>query len=232
MIPEPRLRGALAMLLGTVGEPAIDEILHGRFFEYVEFGRPSLPGAVGESWTRPDGTNGIIMHELLSHEHPALFSPWLVHEAMHNDRVVGAWEEAVAHLVQSMVTAQMLRDFSEQVGTTPASRISMTNFLALFFNSTTVLESRSDLFPGGSKQFASYPEWGFGYDPGPGATPGSDLLVALLDELGIEIDRPNYDEALVRALVLDEILDSGRVVSPEDIIAIAELLELEFDPDP
>jgi hypothetical protein len=165
-------------------------------------------------------------------QHPALIAPWLVHEAMHNDRPGGAWEEGAAHLVQSLVTAQMLRGYPEQVGTTALSRVSMTNFLALFFNSRTVLESRGELWPGGSEHATSWFEQDFVSGEGPGTSPGSDLLVALLDELGVAINRPNYDEALVQALVIDEILDSGRVVSPQDIIAIAELLELDFDPDP
>ena len=60
-VPEPALRAALAALTGTLGEPAIEFLLHRTPVTLINFGiyvesSTGLPGRAGGTGTSPDGT--------------------------------------------------------------------------------------------------------------------------------------------------------------------------------
>lgn len=90
-----RLAAGLAMLVGTVGEPAIPVVLDENVFEdgvgfanAAIFEQRGLTNALA-AVVRQDGRFRIIFQERLQHEDFVLFAPVLAHEALHQDILVG-----------------------------------------------------------------------------------------------------------------------------------------------
>lgn len=92
---------------------------------------------------------------------------------------------------------------------TQLSRETLTDQLALIFNSNTVLTSRGELFPGGAQADSYYEDAPFLQGSPESVTPGSELLVEILAALGQSFDTiPSYSVALLASLDVDQIIDS------------------------
>jgi hypothetical protein len=194
--PDVRLRAALALLVGTKGEPAAEEIVRGEsvsgvmFFDLplLEFGGTSVPVVAAAVTEWPSGRHLILVAEQLRHEHFALFAPLLVHEVLHADPLDARPEEVVnAVLGNTLVTAELLKYYPEVArGRTELSRWQLTFVLGILFNSRTPLEARGEqgMAPGSPVTFPNlYEIW---YPSAEQATPGNPLLARLLRGYGID----------------------------------------------
>ena len=107
LVPTPAIRAALASLVGTVGEPALDAVLvDGSSFGRLAFGRPASPGRVvgPPSAAAP----GRVVNERYRGEHPALMAPSILHDLLWSGPGAGQYEEVVLHALVAMVHVQLV----------------------------------------------------------------------------------------------------------------------------
>src|SRR5262249_5849247 len=120
-IPDPTLRAALASLTGTLGEPAIDYLLHQAPVAAVHFGTvispgdPAPDGTPARSYPLSDGTWEIVFDGHYRFDPFGSFSALLFHESLHvklagdgngagaKPDVIGLPEEATAVSLESLV---------------------------------------------------------------------------------------------------------------------------------
>lgn len=219
---DPRLRGALILLLSTPAEPAIDYLLDERdtTIKFVPANTLFNPDNIAEASTAPDGSLVVSFNEKFQHEALPLLAQIVFHESLHQDPGQQARpEEATARLVQFLLLTQMLAEFPEITDAkTDLLRGQLTQLLALVFNSITVFEGRGDtILPGGAVQVDDY------YFEGPvasvagfNATPGNQLLVEVLANYGYHFDEiPHFSEDLLASLIIPDM--AAAALTPQQI---------------
>ena len=118
IVPNPSLRAALASLVGTVGEPAIDAIINGnnatgKPWTVIDFSPETRPGAVvAESLINPDpGRIRPLFKEEFRGEPIQALAGYIAHETLHTDNNAGQQEEILANVVENFVYAQHVLGF-------------------------------------------------------------------------------------------------------------------------
>jgi hypothetical protein len=118
IVPNANLRAALASLIGTVGEPAINAILSaqnetGRNWTIIDFSSETRPSAVvGESYINPDtGRIRTLFKEEYRGEPFQALAGYIAHETLHTDNFNSTLEETFTNTVETMVYAQHLLGF-------------------------------------------------------------------------------------------------------------------------
>jgi hypothetical protein len=125
-IPDPTLRAALAALVGTIGEPAINYLLLQapvttiHFSVVIHYGEGIPQGGSAALFGAPDGTFEIVFDGHFRFSPFGSFSALLFHEALHVETPravpaagdkpdgVGLPEEATAISLESLVYMQMI----------------------------------------------------------------------------------------------------------------------------
>jgi len=115
-IPDHRLRGALAALTGTIGEPAIRFALETSEVQSIHFGVGTMPGRgldfrYAFTSTDREGELIIVIDLTYRHVHFAALAPILFHELLHaGDNVdpAGEIEETIAFSLQALVYMELL----------------------------------------------------------------------------------------------------------------------------
>ena len=229
-IRDVALRSALVLLLETPVEPVVEFILNDGPFAAVRFGSDLPRDVVAFVGVLPDGSRIINFNAIYQFEHPALLAPILAHESLHNMGMALREEEGVATLIQHLVLGQMIRDFPEMLNTTTElSQFELTEFFGLIFNSKNVLESRGELFPGGLLLENFYYQSPVARSP-EGATPGSPLLLDVLNVLGLGLtSAPDYSTDLLVSLDIARIIDLPGGLEPSDLRTLADLLHIDLD---
>src|SRR5665811_1313026 len=235
-----RLAAALAMLVGTSGEPAIDVMLDAQW-DSLGFGAKTRPG-----WTAgiddSDQWN-IVIDQSVQHEDFLWIAPIMVREALHAHRGDGAGREeaAVAVLMQRIVLVELLDTYPEiATQKTSFSRGQLTYTLALLYNSKSVMEGRGEtLFPGGEIQVASVWNDALVGQHRESPTLAPPVLGGILDKLGIDASDapdsnddgvPDFTVDLLERLKIEQIIGSpGSPLSAEDVGMIGETaLTIDF----
>ena len=107
-VPDPRLRSAAVLLLGTIGEPALDAILDEG--TSVLFSPALDPDAA--AWRIPGIPQIVFVNVLLVNEDPGLIAALftlIVHEVLHHDEATGREEEVALLFLEALVHLEMLR---------------------------------------------------------------------------------------------------------------------------
>lgn len=244
-ISSPTLRAAFVALMDTVGEPAIDYVLHARTSQgnpkvaLARFSRfPENRGntiAMVNTFS-PDDPEVVVIefNERFQAENPFLFTSTFAHEALHRG-AQGAnsiVQEEVCYAFDTLVYLEQLAYYPElaQSGTW-LSRWMNTNALSRL-NSGSGSElglydsnGNQPIWPDSSKDTPSFDER-FVDNPGRDSTsPGHDLLKQYLERVkedGHRLpDRLDFSVELLRW-----ISDNQAEVSPEELIAAARALQL------
>jgi hypothetical protein len=231
VVPDPRLRTALALLSGTAGEAAIRTI-QGGVFDEVRFG-PTLPDpffarAIAFVTFLPgDLKPTITFVERYEYEDPLLLANYFAHEALHQDRSVNSSkEELVNDAIDVLVGAQLLLEAPGLAasGTELARRLNTKILVRLNSRDTNGLlrlfMTQGDVLPGSAISPASF---GSIYEPLGADTPGNAALRAMLRAVtGSSPRNPDFDD---RTLAL---LDQcQRLLSPSEVLRLARILRLD-----
>lgn len=244
-ISSPTLRAAFVALMDTVGEPAIDYILHAKTSQ----GNPKV--ALARFSRFPDNRDNTIamvnafglddpeavvieFNERFQAENPFLFTNTFAHEALHqggnsSNSIV---EEEVCYSFDTLVYLEQLAYYPElaQSGTW-LSRWMNTNALSRL-NSGSGAElglydsnGNQPIWPGSDKDTPSFDER-FTDNPGRDSTsPGNDLLEQYLERIR-EDGHTLPDNIDFSVELLHWISDNQAEVSPEELISAAKALEL------
>ena len=108
IVPDDKLRAALVLLRGTAADNAVDVVVSGQFFEFVEFGPlpAQLVGAVIEG--RVSGRRGIRINDSVRGEEFRTLSVILAHEAGHAGSTgPGSVEELVVQMIEARIWAEL-----------------------------------------------------------------------------------------------------------------------------
>jgi hypothetical protein len=226
IIPDARLRAALALLEGTIGGGSIDRLKSGIYsqlsFDDLEIGIIALTIPFG------DGTGRIVFNRAFQFEDPRLLAAILCHETLHDLDLGGAnnTDELLVNYLHTMVYAQ---EFLEEPNLahlgTYLTRFNNTLLMAVINDrdaqgNLRLTTSQGNLFPGGS---VAVPNFVALFNPQPGEDLPSN---ALLDEMvsqvtGMDITRVGFNETTI------DLLDRNQnLFSPTEIIAIAVILGL------
>jgi hypothetical protein len=250
-VPEPTLRAALAALTGTVGEPAIDFLLHRTPVGLVSFGIyvdpiTGLSGHVGEAGRSPDGTRYITIDRRFRFLPFGALSALLAHEALHtgqDEDMAGYAEETVAYAIESLVYMEMLlTDPSLALLNDELTRWNNNHLALVRINSGPPGSDRLTLFvPGGTTnidplgaepltQYADLPANNALPDPAwrDRETAGNWLLSRILERLAMPGTVPPADGAGFDAATLAFVDANQAVLSPAEVIDVACILELDL----
>jgi hypothetical protein len=248
--PDPTLRAALAALTGTLGEPAIEFLLYRTPVALINFGVPidstGLPGRVGGSLVAADGTRFIVIDRQMRFDPFGAFSGLLVHEALHtgaDDDNAGLPEEATASAIEAIVYMEMLLtdptiaqlpdEFTRSVNNHGAlvrlnSGLPGTDAITLF-----IPDSDVNIDPLAAEPVTQFYDF-YDYFSAPDdpdfrerTTTGNWLLRTILEKLSNPGDSTDVPEsANFDAATLDFIDQHQNVLSPEELIAVACILQL------
>jgi hypothetical protein len=156
-VPDPAIRAALVLLVGTAGEPAIQHFLRSPSYVSPRFGGLGVQQLGRASIRYSDRKIEIILNARHMAEHPALLSSTLLHEILHHDPAVAGYpEEIILNWVSAVVHLQL-------VARHPALARSRTE-LSRYLNDSvlTIVNSR----PRGSPRIAILVPRGAGVAPG------------------------------------------------------------------
>lgn len=250
-LPDPTLRAALAALVGTIGEPAIEFLLYRAPVTLVHFGiyvddTTGLPGHVAGAFVAPDGTRFIVVDRRYRFDPFAAFSGLLVHEALHSgadEDTAGLPEEATGIAVEALVYMQMLL-VAPGLATLPdeLGRVNNNHLALVRLNSGPAGSDQLTLFVPGSdanidplatepltefyEYYARYsaPEGDAGFRER--ETTGNWLLAQILTGLAepgatVPAD-PAFDEATLAFIDRNQ-----EALSPAELVAVACILELD-----
>lgn len=114
IVPNPKLRAALAALTGTFAEPAIDSLLTsgnctGKPAALVAFQPPpDAPNLLARSTTRADGRRVISLNPIVEGERIEHLMPLIAHETVHCDSVDGRFEEVAATAFDTFLYIELI----------------------------------------------------------------------------------------------------------------------------
>lgn len=173
LVRHPRLRAALAGLIGTFAEPAVENLLTaknctGRPVERIAFeGPPGAPDLFAQVTHTASGTRVVSISPIAEGEPLERLMAILAHEAVHCDAEDGRWEEISATAFDTLFYLQLLTfDPSIAEGGSPLARdlnidaVAMFNSGRRFPEGLGVLPSTSvqQALPGTTAPFGSFAE--------------------------------------------------------------------------
>ncbi|MCC6383233.1 MAG: hypothetical protein IT304_12060 [Dehalococcoidia bacterium] len=114
IVPSPKARAALAALVGTFAEPALDYLLTannctGKPAALVAFQPPpDAPRLLARVTFNEDGRRIVSLNPITEGERIEHLMPLLAHEAIHCDRIAGRYEEIAATAFDSFLYMNLL----------------------------------------------------------------------------------------------------------------------------
>lgn len=246
-ISSPSLRAAFVALLDTVGEPAMEFILHAktsqgnpkvvliRFSNFPADRSNTIGMAVIGEFDDPEQMT-IEINERFQFEDPFLFTDTIAHEALHNedDNPNSIVQEEVIYAFDTLVYLELLAYQPElaQEGTW-LSRWKNTNALSRLNSGggseLGLFETNNNqpIWPSSEKNTTSFDER-FTDNPGRDlVTPGNDLLKSYLERIR-EDDNELPSEINFSIDLLQWISDNQAELTAEELIAAARALLLEI----
>lgn len=206
IVPDPRLRAALAMLSGTPGQNAIGVISSG-LYQSLDFGVPPSGNNATAEVVFWNGQKHIVFNNLVQFEDLRALSPTVAHETIHQDLYVTGREEMIGNVLTDLTYAKFLRE-DMTIGTQRTGLVQTRNtFLAALVNTrdangrVNLLDCRgANIFPGGVDDPINA-NYAAAFDLTGPATPGNDMLDKTLSmALRRPITGANFDEATVTLL--------------------------------
>jgi len=229
IVPDPRLRAALALLKGTAGEAAIDAIASG-LYEEARFEVLEAATIAQVRFLSPQSPNPtILFNERYQYEDPRLLATTLAHEALHQDRFVGPKEELINNAIEALIYDQVILEVPTiALSKTELSRRANAKLLARLNSRDSagtlrLFEAQGNVYPGGTPlaNFAA------AFGPLGGDSPGNETLGSMLEAVtGHNVFDPDFDDATL------ELLDDGQeLFCPTQLIRIARILRLDLRPE-
>jgi hypothetical protein len=224
VVPDPRLRMALALLKGTAGEAAISAIRT----DFISVTFVQLPPEASAAFAgrRPgDPKNFVGFHVKYQHEDPQPLAAILAHEALHPDIPDSLKEELVNNAVEALVYAQFVGEDSNLAPSgTELIRRQNTKLLALLNSRDEqgrlrLTVSQGNVYPGG--QPLAY--FAAAFEPLGADMPGNPTLQAILKAVTkVRLPAPNFDDVTVALLDTCQ-----RLFSPSQVLRLARSLKLD-----
>lgn len=225
-IPNIALRAALASLLGTTGEPTVDEWLTNPLLGSITFA-DLASGEIGRSVGSP--VVFVEINDTYQYESYLSFAGLLVHESLHTD-TTNSYEEELANTAIQFVVHM------EQLSVRPEIA-SVNTELSQFFNTLTlarlnsgssdelrIFSSQGPLFPGAGiddlDQFSEILTAEITGNPTAGTALLDVILVGLAESGNTWVPGGDFGDAL-------DFLDLNHAgLEPAEILAAAQALEL------
>lgn len=239
-ISSPSLRAAFVALRDTVGEPAMEFILHAktsagnpkvvlvRFSKFPENRSNTIGMAVIGEFDDPEQMT-IEINERFQSENPFLFTDTIAHEALHNDdnNPNSIVQEEVIYAFDTLVYLGLLAYQPELAQEeTWLSRWKNTNALSRLNSGAGselgLFDSNGDqpIWPGSDKTATSF-DGRFTDNPGRDSiTPGNDLLKSYLERIREDGNELPSDINFSTDL-LHWISDNQAELTPEELVAAA-----------
>ncbi|MEB3286815.1 MAG: hypothetical protein VKJ04_04875 [Vampirovibrionales bacterium] len=227
VVPDPRLRTALALLQGTAAEGGISSVKNGdyasiRFSPFPnETGSAVVVTEVGQ--TKPT----ILVNERYQYEDPRILSQLLSNEFTHSDQNIGQREELISSVISSSVYAQFVKeDPSLAQSGTELTRRTNTQLMALLNSRDAegdirLLTSSGNVYPNGNP-LANFGA-AFNIQSGPD-TPGNAYIRQTLANLtGQSFSGANFNLNTINNV--DQHIDNA--FSPSEWVAVANALKLQ-----
>lgn len=234
VVPDIRLRAAIVNLTGTVGEPVIETFLTGIYdsvrFGYLRGGPLLIAQVTGDG--RPFE---MTFNSTVKYEDFRLFTPYMAHEALHQDTTVNEKEEVIIDSIDVLVYAQQLLTNRElALGDTTYTRYLNTNLLARLNSRDeqghmAIRGGKNEIFPNADlsylKGFGQYRDLARGDEENitdwisQESLPGNPTLDSVVSaSTGRQASGLLYDEATI------DLLDEQVVLSPADQLRLYEIL--------
>lgn len=226
-VPDPRLRMALSLLKGTVGEAAIDAVRHG-VFRTAAFGATPSEAYASSALASGSSKPALLVNERYQHEDPLLLAVILAQAALHQDDQAAPDEALVADAIGTLVYAQILESAPAlaRSGTELARRLN-TELMARLNSRDAegklrLLTATSSTYPAGSDR-ASF---GAPFEPLGASTAGNATLEAMLRAVTqANVTNPRFDMAAIALLDTCQ-----RLLRPSQLLVLARDLKLDLAP--
>lgn len=233
---DPRLRGALVSLQGTLAESAIEVVKNGTFagIGFSDLGKNIIAARVPDpaGFQKPK----LLFNTRYEHEDFRQLAPYFAHEVLHDDELVSAREERINHALASLVYGQLIyEDHALARSGTELSRRQNTEFKARLDSRDTdgnlrLFTSQGNVYPGcdPGKELANY---GAAFTQIGPDTPNATLVDSSLGSealrryvelaTGLKLSKADFDE------LTEQNLDQHQAaLKPEQLIGAAEALQL------
>lgn len=232
VIPDARLRGALILLFGTVGEAAITAIRSG-IYDKVRFGTFQGPVIAQVQAPALGGAKpSIVFNTIYQYENLLLHATTLAHETLHQDPIVTNREELINNSIDCLIYGRMCLETPALVLTrTELTRRMNTKLLARLNSRSSqgilrLMTARGPIFPGSSSTLANFAAL---FPPLAGnvaSTPGNATLRSMLRGItGADIVDPAFSSATVTLLDTRQVL-----LSAAQLVSLATILKLDLTP--
>ena len=231
-VPDARLRAGVAMLVGTFGEPLIGTYRKNTFAGLTFTTLDS--GVIASTETGADGKRRVFINSIYQNEDFRLFTPTLVHEALHADGTryttarVSNKEELIANAVETIAYGQLINTFPTLASNaTDLVQRYNTKLLARLntrdrTGALRLLTARAQVYPGSSNTLAAFAS-GFmasDYTDAPGNVPLNLVLTSLT---GRSYTTAAFDDSAV------SLLDSLQGFGPRAAVKLGVTLQLNLD---
>lgn len=220
IVVEPELRAALATLVGSVADPAVQAIRE-RDYLRVSFG-PLTPPTIANFLP---ATREVVVAERYRHEDIRLLAVTLAHEVLHRDATSSSKEELVSNALEQAVWGRTLLNHPALAGADTELTRRQNGELMGTLNTRDdlgrqrLVHETDGVFPGGP-QLASY---GANFTPLGIDTPGSARLDAMLSAVtGKEVTGARFDDETI------ELLDTAQAwATPAERLQLLRTLRLD-----
>lgn len=231
IVPDPRLRAALASLKGTPGEASIEAIKNGTFKEVVFAELPGTAVAAAKHDLSGQAKPSILINTRYQHEDFRLFAPSIMHETLHSDATNSNREERINTTLDTMLYGQFaLENPSIARSGTELSRRYNTRLMAVLNSRNSDGQLRpftaeaGNVFPGGRllNNFGSAFTTANGQPISDSSAGNATLQKVLKAMTGVTVQNPAFDAAT------DNLIDQNQIMfSPRKLVQLAKVLRLD-----
>lgn len=229
IVPDSRLRAALAALKGTAGEAGIAGVLDGTYGS-VRFG-VTQEGAIAQVSPPPPGSDNleIVFNQRYQYEDFRLLASTMAHEPLHRDFTVSNKEELISNAMDALIYAQFVLESPDLATSgTELARLNNTELMARLntrdaAGNLRLFTSQGNILPE-SDFFVPY--FAALFEPLGNDTLGNKILKGELAKVVGKVPKKvSFNDKTV--LLLDS---RQRVFTAAEVVQLAEILKLDTSP--